>query len=552
VVYQVYVRSFSDASGDGVGDLAGITSKLDYLQQLCVQAIWLTPCYPSPQHDHGYDVADYFDIEPDFGTLAEFDELVEQARARDIFVLMDVVPNHCSSDHAWFQEALASAPGSEARERFYFRSGSGPDGAEPPNNWLAVFGGSAWSREPERSDGAERQWYLATFTPWQPDFNWDHPDVVAHFDDMLRFWFDRGVEGFRVDAVSVAGKEPGLPDAEPVPPGTPENGVWALNRHTNFHPSAHAIWRHWREVINDYMATRPGRQLFTVSEAYTNERPDVFRKYLGGDEFHSSFAFDVMLAPWLASAFKAAVDQVLESVAEVGATATWTLNNHDTQRAVTRYGRANATDDQSYTGNNLVYVESPVSVELGTVRARAAIAFAAALPGSIYLYQGEELGLPEVLNLPAEVRQDPIFFQTDGRQIGRDGCRVPMPWTAAAAGSFGFSPATSTALPWIPQPGDWGRYAADTQAGDPQSMLWWYRSLFASRRHLGDGFSWLDTGHADVLACRRGDMVIVLNMGSEAVTLPAEVVGERGVLVSSALSQHAPGRLPGNACVWLR
>ncbi len=548
VVYQVYVRSFADNNGDGIGDLAGITGKLTHLRQLGVEAIWLTPCYPSPQLDHGYDVADYFDIEPDYGTLDDFDALVDAASGHGIRVLMDVVPNHCSSQHPWFLEALAAEPGSPERDRFYFREGKGKGGSEPPNNWRAVFGGSAWARE----SGPAGQWYLATFTPWQPDFNWGNQDVIEHFDRMLTFWFDRGVEGFRIDAVGVVGKEPGLPDADPPEAGVADTDVWAKNPYTVFHPSAHKVWRHWRKVIDSYQADHPGRDLFTISEAYTNDRPDVFAKYMGGDEFHQSFAFDVMLAPWDAGSYRHAVDQVLDTLATVNETPSWTLNNHDTQRIVTRLGRANATDTKSYTGNNLVYVEAPVDVELGTRRARAAIAFAAALPGAFYLYQGEELGLPEVLDLPAEARQDPIFAQTEGREIGRDGCRVPMPWTVDSSGSFGFSAVPAPADPWMPTPIGWGSYGADAQANDPQSMLWWYRSIFSTRRNLTGALVWLDSQHDNVLVFSRGDLVIAANFGSEPVTLPDDVVAKRGVLLSSSLSQHTATRLPADCCVWLR
>ena len=213
VVYQLYVRSFADSNDDGIGDLAGIRGRLPYLADLGIDAIWLNPCYPSPQIDHGYDVADYFDIEPDYGDLAEFDALVRDARALGIRIMMDVVPNHCSTEHAWFRDALASPPGSSERERFYFRDGRGAHGDEPPNNWQAIFGGSAWTRIDE-ADGSPGQWYLAVFTPAQPDLNWNHPDVVDYFDGVLRFWFDRGVDGFRADSVTLVGKAPGLPDNE--------------------------------------------------------------------------------------------------------------------------------------------------------------------------------------------------------------------------------------------------------------------------------------------------------------------------------------------------
>lgn len=559
VVVQIYVRSFADANGDGVGDLDGITDHLDHLAELGADAVWLTPCFPSPQLDHGYDVADYVDIEPAYGDLAAFDRLIEAARARDLKVLLDIVPNHCSSEHAWFRAAVAAGPGSPERERFWFRDGRGESGELPPNNWKAVFGGPAWHRVTE-PDGSPGQWYLQTFTPWQPDWNWEHPEVQAMFADVLRFWFDRGAEGFRVDAVAVVGKEPGLPDAPPPPPGTAETDVWAHNPSTVFWPSAHEHWRGLRRVIDDYERTHPGRELVTVSEAYTPGRPDLLLQYVT-DEFHQSFCFDLLLAPWVAPLIRRAITDVVDVFTPVGAALTWTLNNHDAQRSVTRYGRANATDPTSFTGNNLVYVESPVDVEVGTRRARAMAVFAAALPGSLYLYYGEELGLPEVLDIPAERRQDPIFVRTEGREIGRDGCRVPMPWTGDAATSFGFSPTRRVGAegePWMPQPSDWGRYAVEAQRDDPTSTLSLYRRMLTERRSF-DGaapMSWVsiagDPDGARSLAFERDGVLIVLNTGSDPLPLDAALVGGRVVAVSSVVGHDDALVVPADAAVWLR
>jgi alpha-glucosidase len=557
VVYQLYVRSFADSNGDGVGDLRGIAGRLEYLQRLGVEAVWLTPCYPSPQRDHGYDVADYFSIEPDYGTFDEFDELIEHARRLGIRVLMDVVPNHCSSEHAWFRAALAAGPGSAERERFFFRDGRGPGGDEPPNDWLAVFGGPAWQRVTE-PDGTPGQWYLFMFTPDQPDFNWRHPDVLEHFDDMLRFWFDRGVDGFRVDAVTVVGKEPGLPDAGLPPWGTAGLGDWETNRYAVFHPSAHDVWRRWRLVIDDYERTHPGRQLVTISEAYISGRPELMAEYVGGTQFHQMFAFDLMLAPWTAGEYRSITGGVIDELTALGATPTWTMNNHDVQRAVTRLGRANAADPEAATRNNLLYVNAPVDEDLGRLRARAVVAYVAALPGALYLYCGEELGLPEVLDLPDEVRQDPFFVRSGGAELGRDGCRVPLPWSDDPSTSFGFSElgdAESMAAPWLPQPDTWGRYAADVQASDPQSMLWWYRTVMAARRQLDDGFEWVDEAQdisEHVVAFRRGDMLVMVNFGDDDVVLPGSLVAECQVGLSSSILQHGPNRLPANTCIWLR
>jgi len=340
VVYQLYVRSFADSNDDGIGDLAGIRDRLPYLADLGIDAIWLNPCYPSPQTDHGYDVADYFAIEPDYGDLGEFDALVRDARALGIRIMMDVVPNHCSSEHAWFREALAAPPGSSARERFYFRDGRGRHGDEPPNNWQAIFGGSAWTRVDE-PDGSPGQWYLAVFTPAQPDLNWNHPDVVDYFDNVLRFWFDRGVDGFRVDSVTVVGKTPGLPDNE-LQQGAARPELGASNAHFTWRPEGHAAWRHWRQLVDAYEADHPGRQLVLVAEAYAPRRPDIMRQYANEEEFHQSFAFDLMLAPWNAEKYRGAVRSTVEAMMPAGLLPAWTLNNHDAQRAVTRFGRADA------------------------------------------------------------------------------------------------------------------------------------------------------------------------------------------------------------------
>ena len=555
VVYQVYVRSFADSDGDGIGDLAGVADRLDYLQQLGADAIWLTPCYPSPQLDHGYDVADYFGIEPMYGDLASFDRLVAEAKQRSIRVLMDVVPNHCSSQHSWFQAALAAAPGSVERTRFYFRDGTGADGETPPNNWRAVFGGPAWSRV-TTADGSPGQWYLHTFSPWQPDFDWSCPDVIAMFESMLTFWFDRGVEGFRVDAVAVVGKAPGLPDAPAVVDGTVETDVWAHNPYSVFWPEAHIIWKSWRQLIDRYQEAHPDRELVTVSEAYTPDRPDLLLQYVCGDEFHQSFCFDLMLAPWRVDTLRHSIEGFYDAFTAAGAPLTWTINNHDTQRSVTRYGRADATSLSSWTKNNLVYTGTPVSLPLGLVRARAAIALAAALPGSLYLFQGEELGLPEVLDLPESARQDPIFARTERREIGRDGCRVPLPWTSDPSSSYGFSNVSlnATSTPWLPQPPQWAQLSVEVQQHDPASTLAFYRELLSTRRSLLGAqapLQWIDVEHPDVLAFRRGDVIVVLNVGDAELDTGVLASKFARVLVSSEFGHDNPHRLPANTCCWL-
>ncbi len=549
VVYQLYVPSFADANGDGWGDLPGIRQHLGHLEQLGIDAIWLSPCYPSPQHDHGYDVADYFDINPNYGDLSEFDALVADAKSRGIRILMDIVPNHCSFEHAWFKAALAAGPGSAERDRFYFRDGKGANGEIPPNNWHSVFGGgpgATWTRVTE-ADGTPGQWYLHTFTPQQPDFNWSNPEVVDHFDRALTFWFDRGVDGFRVDAVTVAGKAPGLPDAPPTPDGVAENDKWSHNPFSVFWPSSHDCWKHWREVIDAYEKTHPGRDLVTVSEAYTPGRPEQLAQYVTG-EFHQSFAFELMLAPWRPETIREIVRETVDAMSALGVPPAWTVNNHDTQRIVTRLGRANATELSSYTGNNLVYVDAPVDIELGTVRARAAMMFAAALPGTLYIYQGEELGLEEYLDLPNDLRQDPIYFRTNGRQIGRDGCRIPLPWTAAADGTaLGFS--ASGVAPWLPQPDGWASKSVQAQDGDPTSMLNLYRAILHARKAFDGPLRWVGSNDGAIVSFERGATLVTLNPTGAAVDLSGEILHQRRPTVWSGAAP-TDSQIPSDSCVW--
>lgn len=549
VVYQLYVRSFADSNGDGIGDLGGIVAHLDDLVELGIDALWLNPCYPSPQLDHGYDIADYFSIEPDYGTLEDFDRLVAGARSRGIRIMMDVVPNHCSWDHPWFRAAVAAGRGSPERERFYFRDGRGPDGSEPPNDWIAVFKGSAWTRVAE-PDGSPGQWYLHVFSPPQPDWNWNHPDVAEHFDRMLTFWFDRGVEGFRADAVPVLGKTDGLPD---VAGATLRLGVYDLNPHFHFVAHGHEAWRRWRRLVDAYERSHPGRELVTVAEAHTPGRPDLLRQYVNDLEFHQSFAFDLLLSTWNASALRDGISWNIDALAADGLLPAWTMNNHDVQRVVTRYGRADATLLEHATG--LPASSAPVDLELGLRRARAAVLLQLGLPGCIYLYAGEELGLPEVLDLPVAARQDPLFIRTEGAELGRDGCRVPLPWTTDPQTSFGFSPGPDPAPPWMPQPDTWGRWAADLQAADPTSMLALVRSATHLRRRLDDllraPLEWIEFGVTEVLAYRRGEMVVVVNTGPTPVDLPDHLTDGRRVALSSVPGHTTVEVVPPDAAVWL-
>jgi alpha-glucosidase len=559
VVYQVYVRSFADANGDGVGDLEGIRNRLDHIAALGVDAIWLNPCYPSPQRDHGYDVADYLAIHDEYGDLSTFDALLADAREYGIKLLMDLVPNHCSNDHAWFVEALGAAAESDARARFYFRDGlPNKDGSDPhgnpPNNWMAAFGGSAWTR----ASDDDPQWYLGTFTPHQPDFDHTNTDVQTMFAEVLTFWFDRGVEGFRVDAISPVGKDPALPDAPPPPPGTGMLQITWENPYTVFRPEGHDVWRQFRATIDGYMELHPGRDLMMVAEAYMNGRPDLMAAFVNAEQFHQAFAFDLLLSPWVKFEIERAIRDTVDIIS-IGSSPTWTLNNHDVQRIVTRLGRSDATDPNTVSNNALETATGDVDVERGTRRARAMITLAMAMPGSLYLYMGEELGLPEVLEIPDDRREDPVFLQTHGQRIGRDGCRVPMPWTDDPSTAFGFSAVEndeSAPEPWLPQPGWWGTLAVDELDGDENSILELYRAVIDARREFavpqGLVAAIVDLGPG-VVAVRRGDLVTITNTTDTPIALDMDndlIAIATPVVASEPTEMHTPGVIPPDSTIW--
>jgi alpha-glucosidase len=562
VVYQVYVRSFADSNGDGIGDLAGIQSRMEYLAALGVDAIWLNPCYPSPQRDHGYDVADYFAIHDEYGDLNAFDELLASAKDHGLKLLMDLVPNHCSDEHAWFRAAVEASADSAERARFYFRDGrpsaeNDDPHANPPNNWMAAFGGSAWTRV---ADG-DPQWYLGTFTPHQPDFDHTNADVQAMFDDVFEFWFDRGVEGFRVDAIAPVGKHPDLPDQPPVPDGTGLLQVTWENPYTVYRPEGHDVWRRFRTTIDSYAQRHPERDLMMVAEAYMNGRPDLVAAFVNDEQFHQAFAFDLLLSPWVKSTIEQALTDTFDLMAN-GSTPTWALNNHDVQRIVTRLGRDNATDPLAATANHL---DGPregaaeVDVEIGQRRARAMISLTMAMPGALYLYMGEELGLPEVLDIPDDRREDPVFLQTNGERIGRDGCRVPIPWTNDPGTSFGFSTVTAgeqPAAPWLPQPKGWGALAVDTADDTEGSTLQLYRRVIAARREHatthGISAQVVEVG-TGLVAVRRGNLVVVVNVTSSPIALDLTLgyfAARTIVFASEPTEIHTPGVIPPDSTIW--
>lgn len=540
VVYQVYPRSFADSGADGIGDLPGITARLEHIASLGADAVWLSPFYPSPQHDAGYDVADYRDVDPLFGTLDDMDRLIATARDLGLRVMVDIVPNHTSDEHPWFRAALAAGPGSPERDQYLFRDGHGPGGDEPPNNWQSVFGGAAWTRVAE-PDGTPGQWYLHLFDSSQPDLNWDSDDVRAEFLDILRFWLDRGVAGFRVDVAHGLVKAVGLPDfgaeqkmldgsvADDDRPTSNQGPMWDQD-------GVHEIIRSWRALLDSY----PGDRAM-VAEAWVAD-PDRHAMYLRPDEYHQAFNFNFISARWRAGEIADAVDESLASVGTVGSVPTWALENHDIVRLPTRLGLS----DPGTRPNGIGVVDPQPDEAAGLRRARAMALLAAALPGSLYVYQGQELGLPEHTTLPDDLRQDPTFRRSEGVERGRDGCRVPLPWRSDAPG-LGFGPLGAT---WLPQPDGWARYAADVQETDEESTLHLYRAALALRakHRLGLGpWQWVHRGPGLLVADVAGVVRVAVNVGSEPVALP-----DTGrVLVASVPGALADGQLAGDSAVWL-
>lgn len=529
VVYQLYVRSFRDHDGDGVGDLDGVTDRLDHIASLGVEAIWLNPCYPSPNNDGGYDVADYTDIDAVYGGLPAFEKLLGAAHERGMRVIMDLVPNHCSSAHPWFQEALASAPGSLERGRFHFRDGRGEHGELPPNNWVSTFSGPAWTRV-VNPQGEPEQWYLHSFDSTQPDFNWDNPQVGQMFDDVLRTWFDRGVDGFRIDVAYAMVKHPDLPDTK-----QPHNNPYSWNQ-----PGVHDIFARWRAIADSYQ-----RDISLIGEVWLE--PKDAADYIQPGRLNQVFYFDLMLQDWDARYFRSSIEATVSSIPAAGGVPTWTLNNHDVHRSVTRYGLRKREPMLSDDDNAIqTRARGEIDLELGTRRARAAALLLLALPGSVYLYQGEELGLPEVLDLPDEARRDPIWFRSAGREHGRDGSRVPLPW-APSGRTFGFSP-PNVDRTWLPQPDWYAEFAAGQQDGDPSSTLTLYRDALRERPLLfgAERMEWLDPGRADVLAFRRGRGINVTVMSSFSYS-PPESWGR--IVLRSRAGQ--PTVISGDTSAWL-
>ena len=533
VVYQIYPRSFADSGGDGLGDLRGIVSRVPYLASLGIDAVWLSPFYPSALADGGYDVDDYRDVDPRLGTLADFDEMTARLHERRIKDVVDIVPNHTSNRHPWFREALAAPGGAPARDRYIFRDGRGADGAGPPSDWVSAVGGPAWTRVP---DG---QWYLHLFAPEQPDLNWHNREVRDDFLTTLRFWSDRGVDGFRVDVAHGLAKNLAEP-FEPLP-GIEDLVEGAMS--PGSHPlwdrdEVHDIYAEWRRVFNEYDPPRAG-----IAEAWVH--PSRRLRYASPDGLGQAFNFDLLEANWNASEFLQVITDNLADAQRQGSSMTWVLSNHDVVRQATRYGLA---PEEYRNGENarkwlLNGGTSPrLDHGLGLRRARAAVLLMLALPGSAYLYQGEELGLHEVPDIPFELIQDPVFERSHGAEKGRDGCRIPLPWTADGP-SFGFS----TGAAHLPQPSWFGPLSVQAQEHDPASTLTLYRQALSWRRKLqaAENLEWRPGTNGQVLHFGRpGGWQSVTNFGSRAVPRPHGTV----VVASSSLQGDL---LPADTTAWL-
>ncbi len=532
VIYQVYLPSFADSNGDGWGDLAGVRSKLGYLRGLGVDALWLTPWYASPMVDGGYDVADFRAINPLFGDLSEAEKLIEEAHALGLRIIPDIVPNHTSDQHVWFREALAAGPGSPERDRYIFRPGRGENGELPPNNWPSRFGGSAWKCITD-ANGKPGEWYLHLYAPEQPDLNWRNPEVRAEFRDILRFWFDRGVDGFRIDVAHGNIKQVGLPD---IMPGADEatDGSHPYRDHEGLED----LFAEWREVADEY----DGDRTF-VAELWLPSTRRMAR-HLRPGLLHTAFNFNFLRTAWEPNALRAVIDDTLETHAEVGAPPTWVLSNHDVVRHVSRFGRP----PRGWGNGQRYVIEGPLDLELGQKRARAAAMLTLSLPGGCYVYQGDELGLAQVEDLPDEALRDPIWENSGRTQRGRDGCRVPLPWSDESA-PFGFSPSGLGNETWLPQPASWAGSTVADQGGTANSMLNFYREALSIRGELaalGDGaLSWNESPSEVLDFSRAPGFRCLVNLSKSSVPLPSKAK----VLLASV--QLTDGELPPEAAVWL-
>ena len=514
VLYQIYPRSFADGDGDGTGDLQGVIDRVGHLESLGVDGVWLSPIMRSPGADHGYDVSDPRDVDPLFGGVETLRRLLERLHSARMVLIMDLVPNHTSVEHPWFAAAVAAGPGSTERERYFFRDGRGDDGSQPPNNWPSVFGGPAWTRVTE-PDGSPGQWYLHLFAPEQPDLDWSHPDVGADLDETLRFWLDLGVDGFRIDVAHGLAKPDDLAD---LPDDVEIAQLVVDDRDARWdRPGVHDVHRRIRRVVDEY----PGA--VTFGEVWVGP-VDRFARYLRADELHFAFHFALTGAPFEAGAIREAIDSTLEAARVSGAAPTWALSNHDVVREVTRYGGG----------------------AVGTARARAMLLVELALPGIAFVYNGAELGLPSDFSIPHDRLTDPTWERSGHAEMGRDNCRVPIPWDGDRP-PYGFSASDDT---WLPMPDSWSTLTVAAQGDDPGSTL----SLY--RRAIGIRQSWTATGASSVHwedeldGCqafwREGTGILcMINTSPRPVPLPDGDV----VLASGPLDGR---QLPPDTTVWLQ
>jgi alpha-glucosidase len=547
VIYQIYPRSFRDLNGDGIGDLAGVTAELAQLAELDLDAVWLSPFYRSPQRDAGYDVSDYCDVDPLFGSLADFDAMMAEATRLNLRVIVDLVPNHCSDQHTAFRAARAAAAGSPERDMFIFRDGRGAFGQEPPNNWESHFGGPAWTRIRE-ADGRPGQWYLHLFDSSQPDFNWDNDAVHEEFERVLRFWLDRGVSGFRVDVAHALVKAPGLPEWGGRADGSSCDGYPGHHAPMFGQPALHDIYRSWRRILAEY-----GPDRILCAEANVDPLPRL-ADWVRPDEMHQAFNFPYLHAGLDVHRLRGVITDSLRALDAVGAPSTWVLSNHDVVRHASRFGYdGHAPRD----GDGIGVGDHQPDEALGRIRAAAASMFMLGLPGGAYLYQGEELGLPDGIDIPGHQRQDPTFGRTGGQRLGRDGCRVPLPWRAGERHA-GFGAGKD---PWLPQPQSFTRLARDAQAASPSSHLNLYRRMLSLRRALSLGagsLSWLEdwcTGPS--IAYLNGTTMVLMNLGSEPLDLPKGEVLLRSAPASSGdvpvtEQTNDVHQVGSNETVWLK
>jgi alpha-glucosidase len=530
VIYQIYPRSFADGNGDGMGDLPGVLSRLESLKELGIDAIWFSPFFTSPQKDAGYDVSNYTDIDPRFGTLADFDALLAKAHAHGIRIIIDLVPNHSSDQHPLFQAALRASKGSPERDMYVFREGK--DANTPPNNWQSVFGGPAWTQV---EDG---QWYLHLFDSSQPDFNWANPKVEQFFHDVLRFWFDRGVDGFRVDVAHSLVKDPALPDIEEV--SSSMTGSDSAPKEEKPHPfwgqeGVHEVIRGFRKVANEY------EDRAMCAEAWILPLSKM-AKWVRPDEYHQTFNFAYLETPWDSAKLRNVVDESLREFGNVGAPSTWVLSNHDVIRHVTRMAYDKVPKQGDGIGPSYPQPDEARGQRVG----RAATAFMLGLPGSSYIYQGEELGLPEHTTLDASFREDPTFFRTKGERVGRDGCRVPIPWESDKP-AYGFN---NTGKSWLPQPENYRRYARSEQRGVAGSTLELYRQLLKVRKEFNMGLGklkWVEElCDETTLAFDNSGVRVIANFGG-SVNLPS---GE--LLATTQHDLTVEGVLEHDQVAWIR